>query len=599
VLPGLPLLLAPGAWRLPTALLLALLTALPRLPLIAEPVDVKPDGCEYLGIARHLAREGRWHSSIKWHFFNEGPPRHPALADRPPLYPLLAAAVWRLAERPESNEERTTRPAGPIRAVRLVNVALAALGTGLAFLLLARLVPVSAALGASVLLALYPAWMRDSVQPLTEPLSMALWLGALLLYYSRREATVSARQAALLGALGGLAYLARPSGLLLPIFFTLTFLPPLATRPAPRALPYLWGGFLLTWAPYGAAVAWETGSPFTSILSYNFSIRHIYEGTLYGFERSFPRPLEFAASRPGEIVTLVAQQTGVLLAALGRSLRFLLPLLLFLRPRDVRRHADLWLLAALNFGFHAVAWTVWGAGRYLLPTYLLVAVLLLAAPLARAGERRDGATRGGGSSPAGDDRARRGRPFRLPAEAFGAAAGMAWIGALAACLSADARLYTEKALPHSGVRMGWAYRESADWLRRASAGQAEGLLPEDAAASNQPWILNLLAERPARIAPRFRDAEQARRFSDRYRPRWLVYFAEEPEDFAVLERIAPLREGRRTLAPALHGTWEIVRYAERRVPIGPDARARRVPHPDRKASGRSGEVTGVLWLERI
>ena len=73
---------ARGVARLAPALLLALLTALPRLPLIDDPVDVKPDGCEYLGIGRHIAREGRWVSSIKWHFFNDAPPIHPAIADR-------------------------------------------------------------------------------------------------------------------------------------------------------------------------------------------------------------------------------------------------------------------------------------------------------------------------------------------------------------------------------------------------------------------------------------------------------------------------------------------------------------------------------------
>jgi hypothetical protein len=38
-----------------------------------RPIDVSPDGCEYLGIARHLASEGRWVASLKWHFFTGEP----------------------------------------------------------------------------------------------------------------------------------------------------------------------------------------------------------------------------------------------------------------------------------------------------------------------------------------------------------------------------------------------------------------------------------------------------------------------------------------------------------------------------------------------
>jgi 4-amino-4-deoxy-L-arabinose transferase-like glycosyltransferase len=543
--------------RLVPALLLALLTALPRLPLIDDPVDVKPDGCEYLGIGRHIAREGRWVSSIKWHFFNDAPPIHPAIADRPPLYPLVTSVVWRFAEE-------------PIRSARLANIALASLDTVLAYLLLARLIPLPAALGAAALLALYPAWMRDSVQPLTEPLFMAFWLGALLLFYSRGGESLSGRRAALLGIASGLAYLTRPSGLLLPVFFSLALLPPLAVRPAPRALLPLWSGFVLAWAPYGAAVALETGSPFTSILSYNFSIRHIYEGTLYGFERSFPKPLAFVAARPVEIVTLVGQQTWVLLAALGRSLRFLLPLALFLRTKDLRRDRELWLLAALNFSFHAVAWTVWGAGRYLLPTYLLVAALLLAAPLARSMEA--------------EARVWRWTPL--------AAAGAAWLGALLACVAGDVRLHREKGLPDSGVRMGWAYREAAQWLEREPGGAS------DAVASNQPWILNLLSGRPARMAPRFRDVEQARRFSRRFPVRWLIYFAEEPEDFVVLERIAPRRGDRRALAAPLRDEWELVRAVERDVPASVAAPARRSRRTSTLQGGRWNDRTALLMLRR-
>src|SRR5207249_1955826 len=77
---------SPREWTAIALAALGLMAALARVPLIRTPVDVSPDGCEYLGIARHLAEEGRWVSSLKWHFFTDSPVVHPAIADRPPLY---------------------------------------------------------------------------------------------------------------------------------------------------------------------------------------------------------------------------------------------------------------------------------------------------------------------------------------------------------------------------------------------------------------------------------------------------------------------------------------------------------------------------------
>src|SRR5205085_7513188 len=88
---------------------------LAHLPLIRDPIDVRPDGAEYLGIARHFAWEGRWESDIKWHFTTNEPVRHNALGDRPPFYPLVAGAAVRLSR----------DPATQIYAARLLNAALA------------------------------------------------------------------------------------------------------------------------------------------------------------------------------------------------------------------------------------------------------------------------------------------------------------------------------------------------------------------------------------------------------------------------------------------------------------------------------------------
>src|SRR5437588_5679566 len=61
VAPAVPSNGRPHRARLGVVLgIVGLVAAMARLPLIRTPVDVSPDGCEYLGIARHLAGEHRW-----------------------------------------------------------------------------------------------------------------------------------------------------------------------------------------------------------------------------------------------------------------------------------------------------------------------------------------------------------------------------------------------------------------------------------------------------------------------------------------------------------------------------------------------------------
>src|SRR5437868_12760024 len=94
--------------------LLAVAVFAAHLPLIRDPIEVRPDGAEYLGIARHFAWEGRWESDIKWHFTTNEPVRHSALGDRPPLYSLVASAAIRVSPDPVTQ----------VYAARLLNAAL-------------------------------------------------------------------------------------------------------------------------------------------------------------------------------------------------------------------------------------------------------------------------------------------------------------------------------------------------------------------------------------------------------------------------------------------------------------------------------------------
>src|SRR5262249_12673854 len=161
-----------------------------------------PDGGEYLGIARHFAWEGRWESDIKWHFTTNEPVRHSALGDRPPLYPLVAAAAVRLSR----------DPAAQVLAARLLNAALAALAACLAWFLIAGDFGATTAWLAVLLFSLLPQNLRYSAQPLSESLFLCLLLSALLAW---RHADRTARAGAAAGAgfLLGLAHLTHAIGL--------------------------------------------------------------------------------------------------------------------------------------------------------------------------------------------------------------------------------------------------------------------------------------------------------------------------------------------------------------------------------------------------
>jgi hypothetical protein len=538
---------------------LAVWTIALRLPLIGNPLDVSPDGCEYIGIARHMVEEGRWFSSIKWHFFTDGPVVHPALADRPPLYPLWAA-LW-IGRGPTVQQ---------IYRVRLANVLLSAAVVAAALVLLAGNFPLPVAAGTALLFATYPAWVRNGAQPLSEPLFLLLMLSAFQAFQVPRPRLF------VVGLLTGLACLARPAGvLLLGVFGGEMFLRVLATKgsrgeeeqgspasaeacepsiepsllsplspvsPSPRAFLGLVAGFALVCFPYWLAVWRQYGTPFYSVLSFNFSIGHIYEGTFYGFERQFPSPVEFVREDPGRVVRLIWEQTANLAVTMLRSLRYLWPLALFLRLADLRRHRLLLGFVALNFAFYAMSWVVWGAARYQFPEYLFLAGVLIEAPLRRlsgVGPRRLG-----------------------PAIAMIAVAA-----SMGACLLGTVRLFREKLAPDAGARLGWAARGAAGWL------QAHPTAASPLCAASDPAILNLLTRRPTVVLPRFRDTAQVIRFLDRYHPGALILMADDRADLAVgaLLLAAPWSAGR--VQPELASRLEpaIVRSRPRgsRLPAPP------------------------------
>jgi 4-amino-4-deoxy-L-arabinose transferase-like glycosyltransferase len=144
------------------------------------------DDSQYVGIARSLA-DGKGFSLVFPQLTLH------ATAFRPPLYPaLLTPGAWLFGD--------------ALWPARLLNVVLGSLVAVLAGVLAARIAGRRAGLAAAAIVALYPPLLANDTVALTEPLALALLLGAVLLLDDGRWAWS--------GLAAGALLLTRPNGYL-------------------------------------------------------------------------------------------------------------------------------------------------------------------------------------------------------------------------------------------------------------------------------------------------------------------------------------------------------------------------------------------------
>jgi hypothetical protein len=93
----------------------------------------------------------------------------------------------------------------------------------------------------------------------------------------------------------------------------------------------------------------------------------------------------------------------------------------------------------------------------------------------------------------------------------------------ASALRLTVRLYREKASAHLGYPDTPLKREAVAWVNQHAP-------PDALLASDEPWILNLLTWRPAVVFPWARDAAQARRYLNRYRPAYVILMVSDAPD---------------------------------------------------------------------
>lgn len=181
--------------RVPRALAAVLAVALAaRIATVLATPDYTPlyDAADYHRHALSIAGGDGYPGSA----FVDG-----ATAFRPPAYPYLLAAVYELT-------------GSSYTAARLVGALLGTLAVLLVYVIGRRLMTPAAALAAAAVAALFPSLVFWNAALLTEPLFLALELGAVLAALVARD-RASLRWAAAAGALAGAAALSRSNGILL------------------------------------------------------------------------------------------------------------------------------------------------------------------------------------------------------------------------------------------------------------------------------------------------------------------------------------------------------------------------------------------------
>lgn len=496
-----------GRWlRAPAVVLLALLALGARLPALQE-LNFQPDAAEYAGMARRWAQGRGPTTALKWHFLDDGPVVRPAANERPILYPAFGAAVLRAAPSLE-----------PILALQVANALLSAANVLLALAAFSTIVSPAAAWLAAGVLIFVPGMCETATVAISEQLFLFLWLaGLLVLPRVHRPAGAAA-----LGLLAGLAMLTRPVGLfLLPAGALWLWRcrreggrPPL--RDATHAAESQPAGSRtasrrLVWMPWSALAAgfgvallggmWLSGPAGGPELRpgmlVNYVVLNIRDATWHGFGRPMPAPLAFLRAHWPAVLHLIREKLNVNLDAVVLSLGALLvPAALAVgapaRATDSGRRAlrAAWLTAAgLNFATYTLSWVPVGAMRYMLPTAVVLLPLVVDAALAAAAVSRA-------------------RKVLLAAAVAAALAPM-----LASC--AQSWRAGRDACPPEGWHY---YLMGARWLHSAAG-------PEDVVASNNPWMVSYLAERPAIVCPEFEPGAGLERLAHTFDVRWVLLYA--------------------------------------------------------------------------
>ncbi len=502
-----------GGRRMVVAVLVVLaLSVGVRLPFLVVSTEPSPDAAEYLDVARHLAHGDGLTLSIKSHLADQKPVVRSTIGNRSPVYPVLVAAGLRLF--PSADD---------LLVARAVSLILSALGCVLCLLLFVGVWGWRIGVLSAVLVAVNPWLIVYGVSPLSDQLAFTVSVAALGLYARNAREGVRPVWSLSDGAMAGLGYLVRPTGVVLLAVLAAGYV----VGRRWRGLFWLVVGALLITAPYLHANWRLNGSPLYSVYSYNYAVGDSREATWLGLDREPVTPSEYIRSHAAVVAKLIWHRTQENLGVMASQLGLLLPLVLLLPAGWWRRERGaITGYAAANLAFYSLSWAAAGAYRYLLASYLLPLPLLLEAAA---------------------------RPrWRVLARAGPVLLGLACVVAVASFGRQDADRYRRHVrAAQARPAVAPLRAEAAQWLKQETA-------PEAVVASNNPWMMNYLTHRPAVICPEFSREDQVVPFLLAHDVSVIVLFVRGPEKRMEFLNSPRVGETVRLMKEDKAGGWRLV-----------------------------------------
>ena len=350
---------APAIW-------LALLAFVLYLPPAVGVLQLGPDPIDYLDIARRLSAGQGYLLGVKGFHYGATEALHNGLDERPPLYPLFAAAILRLG-------------LGPY-ALQLANALLAAASVALVYAIGSLLFGRRNGMLAGLLAAVSPAVLIHTILPMAEALAILLTLlAAWLLVRDLDSPRIGSFAAA--GAAIGLCYLTRPTvASMAGALLVGVVLASRRKRELGRPLVALLLGAALFALPITVYSLLTRGSVSYLGLGVLYSVFRDSDVGANATLRPLPTPAQFILANREFVAAAALSNARAYAGLLFLDPRWLLPLLpawplaLFalLRGRYPRAAWPVLLLALGNFLTYALYWSTFQRRYQLLSLLLLL-----------------------------------------------------------------------------------------------------------------------------------------------------------------------------------------------------------------------------------
>jgi 4-amino-4-deoxy-L-arabinose transferase-like glycosyltransferase len=460
-------------------------------------VQLNPDVVEYVDVARRLLDGQGYKLGVKAYHIGGTDVLHNGLAERPPLFPWLVAAVLGLGL--------------DLRAVQVVNAAFTAISVGLIAEIGLALFGPAVGAAAGLLAAISPVVLARMILPMSEAVTIVLVLLATWLVVRAPE---PARRSDYLLAGGclGLGYLARPTVAALALaMIPAVLLAAHDRRGALRGAGWLIVGLMLFVVPMSLYSLATQGSLSYSGQTYLYSVYKDSDVLRNGYGRPLPTPREFVSQNLDFVLVAMLENTRDYANLMLRDRDWLWPLtpawvgvlIALVRRRYPRRALIPVALAVASFATYAMTWANFQE-RYQLPTLLLL-LPFLADGLARLGLAR---------LPLGP------LPRRLPLFAAVLVVGWFWYPTWRQEYHDELRYGDESTKPRTDDGLRWTgpprWSEDPelarvnDWLRANTD-------RDDPVTHGQPWPYTFFTMRPATLLPTKLTSDRLRAFVTDYR----------------------------------------------------------------------------------